>query len=110
MQPDERFLHQVLGCIAVVAEHTGEAHQRTALLSKHLSDERVGIDRSMSSNRRCLERHVIVDAISSDGLGAGDVIVELSVERKNPADHREGEDVQSVQQTHQQEQPTDAHD
>jgi hypothetical protein len=102
METDERLLHQVLGGISVVAEHTGETHQRTTFLCEHLRHENIGIG-SKRRCRCCVQRHVNVTAIESGGPRATDVVVELSVEGEDPADHGEREDVQSMQEAHQQE-------
>ena len=42
--PDERLLHHVLRCVAVIDEEAGEAHQRRGMGSVHLGDPRIGID------------------------------------------------------------------
>lgn len=44
MEPDERFLDEILCGVSIVAEHASEANQRPAFCGVEFGDERVGID------------------------------------------------------------------
>ena len=115
---NECFLHKVLGCISIVAEQPSEPDERCSFLFEYFRHERVRVDTN-DRRKRSLSRHVVCSLDTRLSVAhlaelrstrTDNVVIELSIESEDPADHRQGQDIQAMKQPHQQQHRTDSDD